>query len=366
MIYRAIGLMSGSSLDGLDIVFAELEETGGKWGYEIKQAECIAYPSEWVEKLSNAVHLKALDYMRLHAAYGHYTGELVNAFIEKYSLQHQVQLIGSPGHTVFHEPQNKMTAQLGDGAAIAATTGINVVSDLRAMDIALGGQGAPIVPYGEKLLFADYSFFLNLGGIANISAGLNDGYIAFDICPANRVMNMLAAEQGLLYDDKGMLASKGFVRDEALAKMNQQSYYSQPFPKSLSNNFGTDVIYPILKKANLSLADSLRTLVEHIVIQTTRSVGKLTNKLSTDKPKQMLVTGGGAFNSFLMERLQSALKVMNVETIIPDPLLISYKEALIMALLGMLRWREENTVMNSVTGASRSSIGGAVWIGQEA
>jgi anhydro-N-acetylmuramic acid kinase len=366
MIYRVIGIMSGSSLDGLDIVFTELGETGGQWYYDIKHAETIGYPDEWVVKLKHATGLSAVEYLRLHAAYGRFIGERVNDFIEKYNLQHQVQLISSHGHTVFHEPVNRMTAQLGDGAAIAAVTGVNVVSDLRAMDMALGGQGAPIVPMGEKLLLSDYALLLNLGGIANISAATPNGYIAFDICPANRVLNMLAADAGLEYDKDGLLASKGFVRDEVLAKMNQQPYYTKPFPKSLANDFGTDVIYPMLKQANLSVPDALRSMVEHISIQHTRSLGRLLNTFKEAKPGRMLVTGGGAHNIFLMERLQASLGVMGITLDVPEARVIDYKEALIMALLGIQRWREENTVIHSATGASRSSIGGAVWIGQEA
>lgn len=366
MIYRAIGVMSGSSLDGLDLVFTELEEIGGKWTYNILQAETIAYPAEWKEQLQAANQLSAIGYQRLHAAYGRFTGEQINSFIERYTLQHRVQLIGSHGHTIFHEPANHMSAQLGDGATIAAVTGINVVSDLRAMDVALGGQGAPIVPLGEKLLFTEYALLLNLGGIANLSAATPGGYIAFDICPANRVLNMLAADAGLEFDKDGLLAAKGFVRDEVLAKMNQQPYYLKPFPKSLANDFGTELIYPMLKQANLSVPDALRTMVEHISIQLTRSTGRLLNTFKQEKPTRMLVTGGGAHNSFLMQRLQAALGVMGITLKLPEAAVINYKEALIMALLGLLRWREANTVLHSVTGAQRSSIGGAVWMGQEA
>lgn len=358
--------MSGSSLDGLDIVFTELEESGGKWSYLIRHAACTEYEPEWKGKLQQAHSLNALDYLRLDAAYGHYIGQKINEFIAAFSLQHQVQLICSHGHTCFHEPQNRMTAQLGNGAAIAAATGINVVSDLRSLDIALGGQGAPIVPLGEKLLFPDHALLLNLGGIANISAASSNGYAAFDICPANRVLNMLAEAAGQAYDKDGLLATKGFVRDEALAKMNQQEYYVRPFPKSLSNDFGTDIIYPVLRQANLSAPDALRTMVEHIVIQVTRSTGRLLNSFKNERPTKMLVTGGGAHNSFLMKRLASSLSVMGIALETPDTEVIDYKEALIMALLGVLRWREENTVLHTVTGASRSSIGGAVWIGQEA
>jgi anhydro-N-acetylmuramic acid kinase len=234
------------------------------------------------------------------------------------------------------------------------------------MDVALGGQGAPIVPVGEKLLFSDFSLLLNLGGVANISAATPAGYVAFDICPANRVLNMLAAGSGQEYDKDGLLASKGFVRDEVLARMNQQEYYTKPFPKSLANNFGTEKIYPMLKQANLSTVDAMRTMVEHIAIQVTRSTGRLLNSFKNERPTKMLVTGGGAHNIFLMQRVRAALGVMGVTLEVPDEQVINYKEALIMALLGVLRWREENTVIHTVTGATRSSIGGAVWMGQEA
>src|SRR5687767_774146 len=191
MVYKVIGLMSGSSLDGLDIAFVELQENGGKWSYEILQADCYEYNTAWIEKLKNAVDLNALDYQLLHTEYGHYLGKQVTLFIEKNNLHHQVNLISSHGHTTFHVPGKLMTGQLGDGAAIASEIELPVVTDLRAMDVAFGGQGAPIVPIGEKLLLGDYRYFLNLGGIANISANINDTFIAFDVCAANRVLNML-------------------------------------------------------------------------------------------------------------------------------------------------------------------------------
>jgi anhydro-N-acetylmuramic acid kinase len=366
MIYRAIGLMSGSSLDGLDIAFTEFIESAGKWSHEVLHAECLSYGNLWKDRLKNASSLSAIDYLKLHAAYGHYLGQLVNEFIERNNLHHQVQLIASHGHTVFHEPSNRMTAQLGDGAAIAAVTGINVVTDLRAMDIALGGQGAPIVPMGEKLLFSQYALLLNLGGIANISFHKGNAHTAFDICPANRVLNMIAEMAGKTFDEGGAIASKGFVRDEVLATLNQVDYYKQPYPKSLSNGFGTETIFPMLKQANLSAADAMRTMVEHICIQVTRSAGKLLNNYYGEKPDKIFVTGGGAHNKFLTGRLNETLRGLGVSIEVPGDTIVDYKEAVIMALLGILRWREENTVMSSVTGASRSSIGGAVWIGQSA
>jgi anhydro-N-acetylmuramic acid kinase len=368
MLYRAIGLMSGSSLDGLDIVFAEFHENAGKWNYEIKAAACMPYTDEWVEKLKNAIHLSALDYQLLHTAYGHYIGQQVNRFIENHHLHFQVQLIASHGHTTFHLPQQQMTGQIGDGAAIAAQTGLNVVSDLRAMDVALGGQGAPIVPIGEKLLLGDYTYFLNLGGIANISIA-GTPYVAFDVCAANRVMNMLCKEIGQEYDAGGKIAASGTIDTTLLYQLNLLDYYKQPYPKSLANDFGTDIVYPLIKKSGVTVPDALRTYVEHICTQIKIAIAGWQSAAihqPSNGAHKLLATGGGAHNTFLIQRLNAVLAETHTEVIVPDDNLINYKEALIMALMGILRWREEYNVLASVTGAKRNSINGAVWIGQEA
>ncbi len=363
MIYRAIGLMSGSSLDGLDIVFTELEEQSGNWNFQVLAADCYPYDDEWTSKLENAIHLNAREYQLFHAAYGHYLGEQVNRFIEQYNLHYKVALIASHGHTSFHMPAQKMTAQLGDGSAIAAVTGLPVVSDLRALDVAFGGQGAPIVPIGEKLLWKEYSLFLNLGGIANISFNRQEGYTAFDVCPANRVLNLLAQRVNKNYDAGGQMASMGQVHAGLLLQLNQLSYYNQPHPKSLANSFGTDEVYPLIRSFGLTHNDELRTFVEHIVQQLEKSVKQIH---VSNEPSKMMVTGGGALNSFLVERLTEFLKLSGVEVVVPDETTVQYKEALVMALIGVLRWRQEYNVLSSVTGARRNSIGGALWNGQEA
>jgi anhydro-N-acetylmuramic acid kinase len=364
MTYRAIGLMSGSSLDGLDIVFAELNVNAGNWNYEILAADCYEYSGEWKEKLQSATSLNSLDYQLLHTAYGHYLGEQVNTFIETNNLHYKVGLIASHGHTTFHVPQKKMTAQLGDGAAIAAETGLPVVSDLRALDVAFGGQGAPIVPIGEKLLLKEYDLFLNLGGIANISLNRPDKYIAFDVCPANRVLNLISNGVDKEYDEGGQMAVLGNVHEELLQKLNNLDYYKQSYPKSLTNDFGTDIVFPLIKSFGLPHTDGLRTYVEHIVQQIKPAI--VNGQLSKGQNFKLLATGGGAFNAFLIQRLSDELSSLGIEVVIPDENLVKYKEALIMALIGVLRWRQEYNVLSSVTGARRDSIGGAVWIGQEA
>ncbi len=362
MTYRAIGLMSGSSLDGLDIVFAEFNVTAGNWGFEISAADCYEYSAEWQERLQSATSLNALDYQLLHAEYGHYLGRQVNKFIEARDLHYKVGLIASHGHTTFHVPQKQMTAQLGDGAAIAAETGLPVVSDLRALDVAFGGQGAPIVPIGEKLLLKEYDLFLNLGGIANISFNLPDDYIAFDVCPANRVLNLICNGVNKDYDEGGQMAALGKVHAELLQKLNELDYYRQPHPKSLANDFGTEVVFPMIQSFGLPHTDGLRTYVEHIVLQIKSAI----EKQPAVSNQKLLATGGGAFNRFLIQRLSVELSSVGVKVVVPDENLVKYKEALIMALIGVLRWRQEYNVLSSVTGARRDSIGGAVWIGQEA
>jgi len=362
MVYKVIGLMSGSSLDGIDIVFTELQEQGGTWQYEINHAACIPYDKLWHTRLQQAITFSAKDYLLLHTEYGEYTGQKINEFIDEKNLHHQVDLISSHGHTTFHIPGKKMTHQLGDGAAIAAATQLPVVSDLRSIDVAFGGQGAPIVPLGEKLLFTEYDYFLNIGGIANISVHKNNEVIAFDICAANRVLNMVAETIDLAYDDEGMISSRGRVNEELLFQLNALEYYKLPAPKSLANSFGTDVVYPLLTSFNMNVEDTLRTYVEHICIQIKNSL----RAFNEEKVQRLFITGGGAFNSFLIKRLQENLEEINFEIVIPGADVVKYKEALIMAMLGALRWREQYTVLSTVTGASRNSIGGALWLGTEA
>ncbi len=415
MVYKVIGLMSGSSLDGLDIAFVHLQEKAStaknalkKWEYSFVHTATYPYSEEWRQRLAKATELSALDYQLLHTEYGHYLGEQVLRFIEANGLHYQVQLIASHGHTTFHVPAQKMTAQLGDGAAIAAAARINVVSDLRAMDLALGGQGAPIVPIGERLLLGDYDFFLNLGGIANVSRN-SDPYVAFDICPANRVLNELAALEGQAYDEGGALAASGRVNEDLLSQLDALPYYAAAYPKSLANSFGTDTVLPVIKTAmadsggRLLAADALATYVEHIAGQVERAVKALSAdtaggetagadtaagaatgsaqavgltadgaqaagsaQADSGTQRRLLATGGGAHNKFLIQRLQARLGTVGIAVEIPDATLADHKEALIMALIGVLRWREETNVLSSVTGASRDSIGGAMWIGQDA
>ncbi|MHB1922822.1 MAG: anhydro-N-acetylmuramic acid kinase [Chitinophagaceae bacterium] len=363
MLYKVIGLMSGSSLDGLDLAFVHLQESAGNWSYEIVTATCFPYSRSLRKQLQDAPQLSAREYLLLHSSYGHYLGQCVLDFREDQKLTYGVDFIASHGHTSFHLPEQKMTAQLGDGAAIAAQTGLPVMADLRSLDVALGGQGAPIVPIGEKYLFGNFELLLNLGGIANITSKNLDHYIAFDICAVNRVLNHLAQKRGMEFDENGRLAQSGELQPALLEALHQLPYYSRRPPKSLANEWADGIVIPLLNSFPFPVCDQLRTYVEHIaqqIVQSIQSIWEASPPLA--KPPHILVTGGGAFNSFLMYRIKK-LAPPQLEWADPDPLLISYKEALIVALLGTLRWREQNTTLHSVTGASRDSVGGALWMG---
>ncbi len=359
MIYQVIGLMSGSSLDGLDIAFVTLEEVRGKWSFTVEHAECVAYPEHWIHDLSHAHFMQAADFLRLHTKYGRYLGEKVAEFIDKYGMDHRVHFVVSHGHTVFHEPGNHTTFQMGDGAAIAAVTGIPVINDLRAMDVALGGQGAPIVPIGDRMLFGEYDYLLNIGGIANITAQSDESSIAFDVCPANQILNALAGYLGYGMDEDGRLAESGRLLYEVLEKLNEAPYYDRKAPKSLSNEEALDMVFPALRESTHDNCDLLHTFCVHLAEQVARAVALCP---VAGAGHGMLVTGGGAFNKFLVAQISEKLAALGVQVVVPDPEVVKFKEAIAMALIGTLRWRGETNVLASVTGASRDSVGGCMWM----
>ena len=355
MIYNVIGLMSGSSLDGLDIAFVEITDVRNDWSYEIKEAACIPFEDSLRAQLKQAAALPVPEFLRLHTRLGKWMGEQVNLFIENNQLHHKVHFIASHGHTVFHEPQNSTSTQIGDGACIAATTGLTTISDLRNMDVALGGQGAPIVPLADRMLFKEYHFCLNIGGIANITVN-TESPVAFDISPANQLLDYYAQKMGRSYDEGGDLARSGTVNQALLQQLNAQPYYTLPAPKSLNNDFSA-TLHQLADASGLSSVDILATYTAHIADQ----VAAAMKTYPAEAGQKMLITGGGAFNSYLVEQLQTALP--DSELVVPEQALIKHKEALAMGLMGVLRWREEHNVLSSVTGASRNSIGGAVWLG---
>lgn len=359
MVYKVIGLMSGSSLDGLDIVYTLLEETRGNWKFDIIEAEVVSYSSDLTKELAGAQQLSVPDFLRLHTRYGRYLGEQVNGFIQKHGFDHKVDFIASHGHTVFHDPVRHTSVQLGDGATIAAITGLPVISDLRSVDVALGGQGAPIVPIGDKLLFGDFDYWLNLGGIANLTARAGEELHAFDVCPANQILNILAERAGKAFDENGQLARSGSVLPDVLEQLAAQDYYAQPAPKSLSNEAARALALPFVSDTAYDTRDLLRTVTEHIASQIAAHAARYPHEKEGAK---MLATGGGALNNFLIERLQELLEPQCINLVVPYEQVTQFKEALVMALIGALRWREEANTLSCVTGSSRDSIGGALWI----
>lgn len=359
--YNVIGLMSGSSLDGLDIAYCRFEEDNGNWSYKIIEAECIPYQPKWKLRLENLVMQNAITYLKTHTFFGHYLGELVREFMIKHQLKGKVDFIASHGQTIFHQPENHLTSQIGDGAALAAVTKVPVICDFRTMDVALGGQGAPIVPIGEKLLFPGYTFYLNIGGIANISAKITeDKYVAFDICTANTALNHLAAERELDLDKDGEMARSGNIDKELLDELNNNWYFQKEYPKSLSGGWITKVVFPILKRFRSSTEDKLRTVCEHIAMQVTKDIKLICNTegIPKDSKYKMLVTGGGGFNTFLMERIKA---LAPIQIIVPDDETVKFKEAIIIGLMGVLRIRKEINVLSSVTGAKEDNIGGVIY-----
>jgi len=347
--YRAIGVMSGTSLDGLDIACCFFTEQNGQWSYCIEQAETIAYDNTFRNKLRNAGQLDGAALTLLSNEFGRKVGAEVNSFCEKHSLS--PQLVASHGHTVFHQPGNKMTLQIGSGAEIAALTHITTVCDFRSKDVALGGQGAPLVPIGDKLLFAEYKYCLNLGGFANISFEAAGKRVSFDVCPVNIVLNQLCQEAGKEFDENGEMGKKGEVNVALLQQLNDLAYYKKPFPKSLGKEWVDKEVMPLLTKYDLPVQDKLRTFYEHIA-QQLASCCKQENA-------SLLLTGGGAHNGLLRQLIEQHCKV---KVIVPAKQTIDFKEALIFAFLGVLRIREENNSLASVTGASTDSIGGAVYL----
>lgn len=341
--------MSGTSLDGLDIALCDFERHHKGWTYKIVKAETIEYPTRRRIELNDLLYATAEQLAFTDMDFGSFIGKEVKSFLEKNKLK--ADFIASHGHTIFHQPARRFTYQIGSGAAVCAASGLPVVSDFRSIDVALGGQGAPLVPIGDKLLFSEYDVCLNLGGIANISFDKGGKRLAFDCCPVNIVLNALAKEKGLEYDKDGLLAQKGIVDDNLFDALNKLSYYQQPFPKSLGKEWIDKEVFPIVNASTISVEDKLATFCAHIAKQ-------LSNSIVVDKGK-LLATGGGAFNSFLIEKIKEALQGITV--VVPEHNIVSYKEALVFAFLGILRVRNEVNSLSSVTGASSDNIGGALY-----
>lgn len=349
---RVIGLMSGTSLDGIDLAACTFTEHEGIWMYTLHHATTLPYSAYW-DKLLKELPLKsAQDVFAAHQALGKLYGKCILEFVAETGFE--PQLIASHGHTLFHAPAEGYTVQIGSGAAIAAITGIDTVCDFRSMDVALGGQGAPLVPVGDHFLFQDYAACINLGGIANISLLKGGKRAAWDICPVNMALNELAGREGLSFDANGELARHGRLLEDVLNGMQGLEFYTQAGAKSLGREWYERAFRPLLEQG--LTADLCRTVCEHIALQIANSL------MTLPANAKVLFTGGGAFNSFLMERIRERCAQ---QTIVPDAELVNFKEALVFAFLGALNYFGRVNVFDSATGSVKCHIGGAFYHGNQ-
>jgi anhydro-N-acetylmuramic acid kinase len=343
-----IGLMSGTSLDGIDLVYAKFDER--KYSdFEILASETVSYSDNWKNKLQKAISFSDEKLKELDLDYGKLLGENINNFIKKFTIN-TIDFIASHGHTVLHQPNKGITLQVGNGQLIADVTKQKIVCDFRTQDVEFGGQGAPLVPVGDALLFSEYDYCLNLGGFSNVSFKIQGKRIAFDICPVNIVLNYYANKLGLEYDESGEIASKGKLNQPLLAQLNALPFYSQNPPKSLGLEWVKENIFPLIDAVETDISSILRTFVEHVAVQISNII---------KENNSVLVTGGGAFNSFLINRIQHN---SNSKMLLPKKELIDFKEALIFAFLGLLRFDNQVNCLGSVTGAKQDHSSGRIFL----
>lgn len=348
--YSVLGVMSGTSLDGVDLAHLKFKVENHTWTFEILETQTVAYTDFWLEQLKSAVNFEEQKLQKLNEDYTQLLGQIIAEFIERNQLKN-LDAVCSHGHTILHQPQNGYTLQIGNLPEIAQYCKQTVVCDFRVQDVQWGGQGAPLVPIGDRLLFAEYDYCLNLGGFSNVSFEAPQGRIAFDISPVNTVLNFYANKLGQNYDNHGKIARSGQLNPMLLKALNELAYYRLPFPKSLGVEYVYSTVLPLMEKFDLPTEDKLNTFVQHIAYQTAHALPKKSGKL--------LATGGGAYNDFLMHHLRSELPEMHIE--VPSAKILEYKEALIFGLLGVLRLRNETNVLSSVTGAKQDHCSGMIY-----
>ena len=344
-----LGLMSGTSMDGLDISCARYYYNNGSWSFELLACETFPYSADIKRELIKGFN-KESSLLDLDQYFGEVLSNYVIRFLKKYNFN--IDLISSHGHTIFHNPDNGYTNQIGLGSVIAKKTNIPVVSNFRQQDIDFGGQGAPLVPIGDYLLFSEYDSCLNLGGICNISFNLNEIRYAYDICPCNMVLNIICSKIGKDFDEDGNLAAMGFVNQTLLNELNQIDYYNLDIPKSLGKEYVEVYFLTIINASTLSVNDILATFVEHIAYQISFTFLKF-------KISNSLFTGGGSFNKYLINRV---INLTDTKIIIPNNDIINFKEAIIFGFLGVLRLLNKANCLASATGASQDHSSGDIYL----
>jgi anhydro-N-acetylmuramic acid kinase len=364
---QVIGIMSGSSLDGLDFVlcdfvFAHETQMQNLSDWKLLNSTTLPLPDKMRKRLMALPEASARELIHAHADLGHFIGKGINQLLLDCAINKQeIELIASHGHTIFHEPLLGFTCQIGDGAAIAAETGIPVICDFRVNDVAYGGQGAPLAPLADRILFPGYDYYLNIGGISNVTAALPDKYIAFDISGANQILNALSSLEEMPYDEDGKLAAKGILIPELFEALNNNEYFDAAYPKSLSNQWVQQFSVKTCMHFPANVQDRLHTACHHIGYLLRKSIRMIESKEAIKKTdKTLFATGGGALNKFLMKII--AFYLPGIRIIIPETEIVKSKEGLLMALMGALRWKGYANCISTVTGAEKDAVGGAVYL----
>ncbi len=345
-VYQIVGVMSGTSLDGLDLAWVRFENRDNRWSYTFRKTATYPHKPELVDLLQKSTSLNGYEIEKLDAEFGAFIGHSILDFLlDKNS---EIDFIASHGHTLLHQPSKGITLQIGNGKQIHDITGLPVLFNFRQQDVSLGGQGAPLVPIGDRDLFATYDYCLNLGGIANISYQANGERIAYDICPVNMALNDLAQEAGLAYDDLGKIARSGQINQSLLLALNHIPYLQKKHPKSLGYEDYQAYWQSLLRNANISLPDRMHTMV----IAISEAIQK---QVRNRKEVEILVTGGGAYNHFLMECIRCKHEAI---WYMPNDETVAFKEALIFAYMGLLRFLGKENTLCSVTGAKKNTSSG--------
>jgi len=348
--YNVVGVMSGTSLDGVDLAHIQFSVRGQKWTFEIIESETVGYNPDWINNLKSAVDYSEIELQKINREYTKLLASIISDFIKKNKIEN-LDAVSSHGHTILHQPEKGLTLQIGNLPEISALTNQTVVCDFRVQDVKLGGQGAPLVPIGDQLLFPEYDYCMNLGGFSNVSFVENNTRIAFDISPVNTVLNFYANQLGLDYDDKGKISRTGRINESLLTQLNALDFYQRKHPKSLGFEFVKEIVLPLIEGFEISVEHKLHTFTEHVALQIALAL--------PNKKGRILITGGGTYNDFLIERIQSYLPEM--EIIIPSTKILEFKEALIFALLGVLKLRGEINTLSSVTGARKDHSSGFIY-----
>lgn len=349
--YNVIGVMSGTSLDGVDLVYAKFYfDLKLKWSFDIVYSETVAYKKDWRDKLSSLVGCSITQLKSIDEDYTLYLADVIKEFIHKNNIKN-LDAVCSHGHTALHQPDKKLTYQIGNKQKLANLLNQTVVCDFRIQDVEMGGQGAPLVPIGDKLLFSEYDFCINLGGFANISFDKKDERVAYDICPVNIVLNHYVRKFGFEYDDNGKMASKGKINLRLLNQLNVLDFYNEIPPKSLGLEWVNKNIFPTIDSPKLGTTTILRTFVEHIAIQ-------IASEINIKPKSTVLLTGGGVYNDFLVKRIKA---LTDNTIVIPSKNIIEFKEALIFGFLGILKLRNEVNCLKSVTGALEDHSSGIIF-----